>query len=240
MKVLVFDVWSDFAHFRKYYTTTSPLTFSFPPPPTIAGILGAIYGTDKNQNEHLKVFGNCKLGLKILNPIKKVRMGLNLLETKGKNIKVPMSDNNLEPRTQIRTEFIRDPKFRIYISNDGIRIFSRLVEKVQRHESIYTISLGLSELLSGFKYVGLYEAKEVISDSAAEISSPVVVSNLRPDGLEIEIGKRYFREKIPIVMDQQRVVERYEDVIFEPQGKTIRARVKLYHKLENGENITFF
>lgn len=47
MKVLAFDIWADYAHFRKFYTTTSPLTFSFPPPPTIAGILGAIYGTEK-------------------------------------------------------------------------------------------------------------------------------------------------------------------------------------------------
>jgi len=53
MKVLVFDIWGDYGHFRKFYTTTSPLTFSFPPPPTIAGILGAIYGTDKKTNEYL-------------------------------------------------------------------------------------------------------------------------------------------------------------------------------------------
>jgi len=54
MKVLVFDLFGDFAHFRKYYTTTSPLTFSFPPPPTIAGILGAIYGASKE--EYLDIF----------------------------------------------------------------------------------------------------------------------------------------------------------------------------------------
>ena len=47
MKVLVFDIWADYGHFRKFYTTTSPLTFSFPAPSTIAGILGAIYGAGK-------------------------------------------------------------------------------------------------------------------------------------------------------------------------------------------------
>ena len=76
MKVLIFDIWGDFGHFRKFYTTSSPLSFSFPPPPTIAGILGAIYGTDKFKNEYLRVFNykNCRIALKILNPIKKIRM----------------------------------------------------------------------------------------------------------------------------------------------------------------------
>ncbi|MFB3896899.1 MAG: CRISPR-associated protein Cas5, partial [bacterium] len=32
MKILVFDIWGDLGHFRKFYTTTSPLSFSFPPP----------------------------------------------------------------------------------------------------------------------------------------------------------------------------------------------------------------
>lgn len=55
MQVLVFDIWGDYGHFSRFYTTTSPLTFSFPPPPTIARILGAIYGAGKN--EYLNMFG---------------------------------------------------------------------------------------------------------------------------------------------------------------------------------------
>lgn len=242
MKVLVFDIWGDFGHFRKFYTTTSPLTFSFPPPPTIAGILGAIYGTDKNTNEYLKLFGNgrCKIAVRILNPVKKIRIGLNLLETKGTNFKLPMSDKNLAPRTQIRTEFLKDPKFRIYVSHEDNKVFDNLIEKVQKHESVYTVSLGLSELLSDFKYVGLYSCDSITNGETAELSSPVTSDNLMPDGLEIETGKKYFKEKIQILMNQYRVVEKYDDIVFEPDGKPLKAKVKTYCKLETGENIAFF
>lgn len=244
MKVLVFDIWGDYGHFRKFYTTSSPLTFSFPPPPTIAGMLGAIYGTDKNINEYLREFGSsrCKIALQILNPVKKVRMGLNLLETKGTNLKLPMSDKNLAPRTQIRTEFLKDPRFRIYVSHGDDNIFDRLSENIKKHRSFYTVSLGLSELLADFKYIGVYSAVNVNNNSseAVGLSTPVMVDNLIEDGLEIETGKKYFKEKIPIVMNQDRVVEKYEDVIFEPDGKIIKARAKNYCRLENGENIAFF
>lgn len=242
MKVLVFDIWGDFGHFRKFYTTTSPLTFSFPPPPTIAGILGAIYGTDKNTNEYLRVFGHDKssLALQILNPAKKVRIGINLLETKGTNFKLPMSDKNLAPRTQIRTEFLKNPRFRIYVSHEDNMVFEKLAENIEKHQSIYTVSLGLSELLADFIYVGLYKSDKITDGETVELSTPVTMDDLIEDGLEIETGKKYFKEKMPIVMNQDRVVERYDDVIFEPDGKTIKTRVKTYFKLENGENIAFF
>lgn len=229
-------------HFRKFYTTTSPLTFSFPPPPTIAGMLGAIYGIDKNTNEYLRVFGTdkCRIALQILSPIKKVRMGLNLLETKGTNLRLPMSDKNLAPRTQIRTEFLKDPHYRIYVSHEDNAVFDGLCMKIKEHRSVYTVSLGLSELLSGFNYVGLYSCEEIIGGDAVELFTPITMNNLIQNGLEIETGKKYFKEKIPIIMNHDRVVEKYDDVIFEPDGKTIKAKVKDYYRLENGENITFF
>lgn len=242
MKVLAFDIWGDLGHFRKFYTTTSPLTFSFPPPPTIAGILGAIYGTNKNTNEYLRVFGTdkCRIALQILGPIKKVRMGLNLLETKGTNLRLPMSDKNLAPRTQIRTEFLKNSYYRIYVSHEDDTVFDGLCKNIKEHRSVYTVSLGLSELLSGFNYVGLYSCEEVIGGDAVELFTPIIMGNLIQNGLEIETGKKYFKEKIPIIMNQDRVVEKYDDVIFEPDGKTIKAKVQTYYKLENGENITFF
>jgi len=120
MKILAFDIWGDFAHFRKYYTTSSPLTFSFPPPPTISGILGAIYGCDKFTNEYLKLFGtdSCKISLKILSTIKKTRIGLNLINTKD-GFWVPIKKKNHEPRTQIPVEFVKNPKYRIFFHIRG-------------------------------------------------------------------------------------------------------------------------
>lgn len=242
MKVLVFDIWADYAHFRKFYTTSSPLTFSFPPPTAVAGILGAIFGSDKNKNEYLKIFGNetCKIALRILRPVRKVRMGINLLETKGTNFRLPMSDKNLAPRTQIRTEFIKNPAFRIYIAHQDADIFNCLYKNISEHKSIYTVSLGLSELLADFGYIGIYNSKKIFEGLPSEITTPVTANNMIPDTLEIEAGKKYFKEKLPIRMNPERIVEKYDDVIFEPEGNAIKAQLKTYYALENGDNIAFF
>ena len=237
MKVLVFDIWGDYGHFRKFYTTSSPLTFSFPPPPTLAGIMGAIYGAGKD--EYLKIFSpdQCRLTLKIVSPVKKARMGINLINTKG-NYWQPVKKKNHEPRTQIRTEFLKDPCFRIYAAHEDDNVFNKLCQSIKEHRSIYSVSLGLSELLADFRFVDICEAEESHGGNA-ELSTPITAGNLDIDGLEIESGKKYFKEKMPIRMNPDRVVEIYDDVIYEPDGNTIKAKVKNYQRLENGENITF-
>ncbi len=239
MKVLVFDIWGDYGHFRKFYTTSSPLTFSFPPPFTIAGILGAIYGSGKD--EYLKVFSmdRCKIALRIINPVKKVRMGINLINTKDGHWTLYSSQYH-EPRTQILTEFLKNPCFRIYFAHEVPEVFERLEKLLKEHKCTYTVSLGLSELIADFKYVGVFDFEQKSGTELVEIHTPIKETNLRENGIEIEMNKRYFKEKMPIKMNSERIIEKYDDVIFEPDGKTIKANVKEYYQLENGEIINFF
>jgi CRISPR-associated protein Cas5h len=239
MKILVFDIYGDYAHFRKYYTTTSPLTFSFPSPPTISGIIGAIYGAPKNEN--LKIFGydNCKIALRILNPVQKVRMGINLINTKDNKHFTLLKTKYHEPRIQIRTEFVKLPKYRIYLTHHNQEIFTKLTEFTQNHKCFYTVSLGLSELLADFTYVGLYEYDE-INNFKGYINTVIPFSKINNQGVVIEPNKKYFREKIPIKMNTDRVVGIYGDVIYEPDGESIEACVSSAYQLENGETIVFF
>jgi CRISPR-associated protein Cas5h len=239
MKILVFDIYGDYGHFRKYYTTTSPLTFSFPPPPTIAGILGAICGVPKNENLITFGYDNCQIALRILNPTKKVRMGINLINTKDNKYFLLLKAKNHEPRTQIRTEFVKSPKYRIYVSHRNQKVFDKLADFIQSHKCFYTVSLGLSELIADFKFIGLYESEEV-RNFEGSLNTVTAIQKFTGKGILIESDKKYFKEKIPIKMNPDRVVELYGDIVYEPDGKPIKAHVDSAFQLENGETITFF
>lgn len=239
MKVLVFDLFGDFAHFRKYYTTTSPLTFSFPPPPTIAGILGAIYGASKE--EYLEVFSyeKCKIALRILEPIKKVRLGLNLINTKENRYLRLFKAKHHEPRIQVRTEFVKGPRYRIYVHHTVSEVFQKLTTLIEKHSCFYTVSLGLSELLADFKYVGVFQGQEVEAYETC-VNTVIPLEKVKPRGIIIEPNKKYFKEKIPVIMRPDRVVEKYCDVIYEPGGLPIKVLAESAYKLDNGETIIFF
>ena len=241
MKMLVFDIWADFGHFRKYYTTSSPLTFSFPPPSAVAGMLGAITGS--NKEHYLQDFSldNMQLGIRLLNPVRKVRLGINLINTKD-NYWQPIRKGNHEPRTQIRTEFLHNPAFRIYVHHRDEMLFNKLIDSIKRHYTYYTLSMGLSELLADFRWVGLYEG-ELKSPDSDEIVSVIPEKYLTNQNLVLEAGRRYFKERIPIYMTPERIVESYDNVILETEGKFLRIGNKTKEQivvLENGDKVCCF
>lgn len=240
MEVIVFDLWGDFAHFKKFYTTSSPLTFSFPPPPTLKGMLGAIIGADKNEYLHLFSKDLCKIALKIVNPVKKVRYGLNHINTKG-GYWVPLKKKNHEARTQIRTEFLKSPKYRVYVYHKNEEIFDKLHSKLESHESFFTLSLGLSELLGNFEFIGIFDFQGKENDNnVVEIDTVIPVNLIKEYGIVFEENKKYFKERIPLDMNGERIVEKYEDVVFEAEGNIIKANVHKYWEGSNGERIVFF
>lgn len=237
--VLVFDIWGDYGHFRKFYTTSSPLTFSIPPRTSLCGLLGAIVGLGKDK--YLNYFSkkDAQIALRLLNPIKKTRLGINLINTKG-NHWILVRKSGHEPRTQIRTEFIKDAKFRVYVFHADENIYKTLKENLSQHKSFYTPSLGLSELLCNFSYLGEIGVTE-IGEEETTVHSVVSISQLAAskESIIFEGGKKYFKERLPIEMTPERIVTEYGEVIYEAEGKEIKVVPKKFWELKNGERIIF-
>jgi len=233
-RILAFDIWGEYAHFRKYYTTTSPLTFSIPPRTVVSGIIGGILGFKKD--EYLNHFSKeqAYIGIRILKPIKKVRIAENLINTKDNHF-VPLKRGKHNPRTQIRFEFLKDVKYRIYFYHKDIGLMERLKSLLEGHQSVYTPCLGLSEHIANFEFIGEVEATKLES---GKIDIASIIPEAQLENIEFEEGE-YFSETIPLEMDPERIVTEYGKVIFERNGKNISATVKESWSLETDEIITF-
>jgi len=134
MKAAVFDIYGDYGHFGKQYTTSSPLTFSFPPPPTVKGIIGAILGFDKNSYHTKLDQAGLKLGVSILSPIRHSRITINHINTKGGHWTIEHG------RIQIRTEFLCFPRYRLYISLSDGDVYESLKKMLISHQTVFTLS----------------------------------------------------------------------------------------------------
>jgi CRISPR-associated protein Cas5h len=178
--------------------------------------------------------------LKILSPISKIRFGINLVNTKDNKSFRLIKTKTHEPRTQIRTEFVKNPKYRIYMVHNNPEIFEKLKDFIENHKSYYTVSLGLSELIANFNYVGTFDYVEITQENEAlYIDSIIPAEKVKEKGIVFEPNKKYFKEKIPGKMTTERIVEKYVDVIYEPDGKPIKAKVEKAFRLLNGETVIF-
>ena len=240
MKIIVFDIWGDYGHFKKIYTTTSPLSYDFPPKTSICGILGAFLGL--NKEDYLKYINKntAKISLKIINPIQKTNFALNLIDTKKGRFKGP-GFNLINGRTQIRFEMLKNPKYRLYVHLTNNQLHSKLDELLKHHKTVYTISLGLSELIANFEYIGEFEVeKKTPNNEYTSINSVIRRDNIVNNEIEINEDKEYLFSKIPNEMNENRITTEYIDIFYERGGHPINCKVKEYYHIPKlGENITF-
>ena len=224
-RILIFDVWGDYAHFRRFYTTTSPLTFPIPPRTALCGLIAAIIGKEKEDNDYLKYFTlkQASIGLRLLNPVKKVMLAENLIHTK--NAKGP-GMNLIAERAQINFEFLKDQKYRIYFHHADEDIYQQLKENLMSHKSVYTPCLGLSENIANFEFVGEFEVKPENSEEYVRINSVLPTEKIaESQGINFSHEGEYFSITVPLELNSSRIVTKYGEIFFERTGKPVESKV---------------
>lgn len=223
-RALVFEVWGDYACFRRFYTTRSPLSFPVPPRPTLAGLVGAIAGIEKGQVAGAFADDRARLAIALVAPMKTIRLGINWVETKKPVLRCGL----VEERTQVNVEFLKDPRFRVYaLLRDGSQR-DDLARLLREHRSVYTPSLGVSELLADFAWCGEWPA-QANGAGVVDVRSALPVKDVVwPDageGIQFEAGKHYDRKRVPRLLDGARAVTEWQDLVVETSAQTIRAHV---------------
>ena len=232
MRTIVFEIQGQIGHFRKPYAPVSPVTYPFPPPPTVMGIVGAICGYGKDEYAEKIGWDKARIAVSLLSPVKRFRAGLNVVNTKGNKYFRLTGES---PRTQIPYEFLKDPAYRIYLANANDESMDKLCDLLKNNKTVYTPSLGLAQCLAMVSLCGEMEARDVSSEEI-EISS--VVPKEQAHEIYYEPGRRYTRFRIPEKMRPDRRVERYGEVVVDEGANKIKVETSRAFKV--GENHVLF
>ncbi len=227
-EVLEFRLWGDLAHYKKYYTTMSPLSFSIPTGTVLRGILGAILGVPADEApEH---FHDTYIGLALEKPVKKVTIPLN-------NVKVTSKKHfsRYESHKPSNYEFVKDPAYIVYVNCEKAEMQTELYKRLSEHRSEYTVSLGLSETLANFGGAKMLKVGRV-GKATKDIRTIVPRSMMSPT-IDTFDNARIFAEKVPVRMLNNREVIQYEEYLFDADGAAIDAEVESAITLEDGSRI---
>jgi CRISPR-associated protein Cas5h len=233
MRTIVFEIQGQIGHFRKPYAPVSPVTYPFPPPPTVMGIVGAICGYGKDEYAEKIGWNKVRIAVSLLSPVKKFRAGLNLINTKKGNKYFRLTGES--PRTQIPYEFLKDPAYRIYLANANDVTMDRLCDLLKNNKTVYTPSLGLAQCLATVSFYGEMEAR---NGSPEEIEISSVIPKEQTFGIHYEPGRRYTRFRIPEKMRPDRTVEKYGEVVVDEGANKITVETTRAFKV--GESYVLF
>lgn len=246
-ELLIFDIRGEYGHFRKYNTTTSPLTYSIPTRTAIAGMLGAILGMEREVRDGVYPEGavpvqdffskeRSDMAVQIMSPVKKENIGFNLINTKAS-----FYDLTRSGRTQIEFELVKDVHYRIYLSMANEKKFEELSERIKNKLHHFTPYLGLAQFTAHVDFVKRSVAKNVASDGElTEIATAVNMTKLQGEPpVEFQREYLYSANNMPIAMNRYREVLEYSEVLIEKNGNPLHVRVSDYYSVDGVGNILF-
>lgn len=247
-EILIFDLGSEYGHFRKYNTTTSPLTYSIPTRTAIAGVLGAILGMEREITDGVYPDGavpvqeffskaNCDIAVQILNPVKKENVAMNLINTK-----TSFYDLSKAGRTQIEFELLKEPRFRIFLAMKDKKSLHNLAERIRLKKHHFSPYLGLAQFTATIEFVqwSTAEWKESEGIEFIEIVTAVNLSKVKGEQpVAFDYSAMYSANNMPVEMNRIREVQEYSEILIEKNGQPVKAKIKEYFVVKDYGNILF-
>ncbi len=245
MELLIFDLVGYFAHFRRFYSTTSSLSYAFPPRTTVSGIVAAILGLDRDSYYEIFSSERARISVRLMTSVRRITQTVNYLHTKKEGNLFKKFMGMHEP-TQIPTEILASEDFsplryRIYFSHKEEEFNKELRKRLEERRTYYPIYLGTA-FNSGFiDYVGVREAFMIENKNKDLCNIGTVIPKSSVEEIVPHEGLRiYLEERVPADFFQGRKIKRVEDYIYEGRGRAIPVRLRSpYFRIKGEVDGTF-
>lgn len=213
-KCLSFVLRSDWGHFRRIDRTVTKQTYRIPPRTTVAGILAAIAGV--NRDGYYDVFAPDSSAIAIspsgaMRTVTQPMLGLGthpgetMISAGGsgkKTVKVKYPDST--DNRQIHSyELLVDPVYRIDVAVEDEQFYSALKHRLETGTSFYPPSMGLSEYLAWTEPVDDDDQFEYEIEPI-EVGGAIGIDSAVPDGVDEivpQAGVTYEVERVPGYME---------------------------------------
>jgi len=229
-EILIFDLKGCLAHFRKYFTNSSSLSYTFPPRTVITGLVAGLLGEERDTYYEKLNDSHCKIALSLKTPVRKIMQTMNYINAKNYSADVLISDNPNFGHVQIPLEILcpvddAEISYRIYITCESVH--KKLKERLENNLFVYPPYLGITEFLGEIEYISEGTINEIPLEKPVKLSCVCRKSAIVDRGLKFEdAAAQYLIEKMPADFSGKREVTRYEEYIFEKKGKAIVASLK--------------
>jgi CRISPR-associated protein Cas5h len=230
LDLLVFDVSGYMGHFRKVYSTTSSLSYMFPPRTAIMGLVASILGLDRDSYYDDFAPEHCRIAVGLRGPVRKLVQKILYLNTDTLDEYHLRGTYSKEPRVPIAVEMLvpEPPQpqlgYRIYLHHAADETMSVLAGRLASRRFSYPVSLGLTGCLATVTLVDRVAAEFITSKQSLPIRTVIPQSKLaemnpKPD------RRVHVEDRVPVSFDSTRHIRRIENFVFEGKGQPLDASI---------------
>jgi len=231
-QVLIFDITGPMAHFRKYYTNSSSLTYGFPPRTVMMGMVAAVIGYERDTYYELLGRGRFAVTLKV--PGRRLVQTVNYVRTKKEDL-TKLRRMGRVRGTQTPIEFLlpggneRRLRFRIFFSHPDDGLMGEAAARLRESRSYYPLYLGLTECIAAGEYVFLagpddYEILQ--AGTVVNLTSVLNAASLKEILLDGESpSRRLVRERAPQSFGPGRTLRAPISVIYDAGANLLNVRL---------------
>lgn len=229
--LLFFDVVGLMAHFRKFYTNSSSLSYPIPPRTVLMGIIAALLGYERDSYYGELSMERARIGVALKSPVRTVMQTVNYLFTKEEGW------DGSRGHTQIPLELIlpwppaRFLRYRVYFTHVDPEVVRQLYEQLEAGEYCYPPYLGLTECPAWVENARLYGSSEV--EWMEDPQKPIPLGTALPLLRLVELpplerleGRRLLKDRMPLDFHPDRKLKGVTDVLWEAEGRPLTLRVK--------------
>lgn len=233
---LSFTVRSTWGHFKRVGRSVTKQTYRIPPRTTVAGMVAAIVGAERNS--YYATFGadNSAIAITALSDLRTVNiptvgLGTDPGQDVTTNVGTYYSEYNLtyQDTTKDRQlhgyEVLADPAYRVDIAVENEAFYSDLQNHLMSGTAVYPPSLGKSEYLAIIEGVKIQTPKQLRPDSIVDVDS--IVPGSLSDTVPQE-NVTYGVERSPAIMKREsggRMTTRFDDYVYTQQAdNAVRIR----------------
>jgi CRISPR-associated protein Cas5h len=231
MRMVVFDISGYMAHFRRFYSSVTPLTYHFPPRNTVMGILACMLGFDKDSYYETFSRDKCRIAVALRTPVRRVMLPTNYLDTDQITLQRLRGIGN---RVPTRMEYLlavpplEYVSYRIFVTHEDQFLLNQLARRLADQRFAYPISLGPAHCLAEANLVYNGEAKVIEGDGDEYLVSTVFPQDTIVDGPAPAEGiKIMLEERLPPDFKDGRMpTGASRNYVFEASGKPLRIKIR--------------
>lgn len=233
-KVLIFDIKGPMAHFRKYYTNSSSLSYLFPPRTVVVGLIAGLLGlpserhTKEKESIYYERFGyeQCLVAVSMRSKIRKMMQKLNYNFTKTESKEISFSKHSQIPLEILLSEDDDDITYRVYFyykNEDGEWIYHELKRRLEAQMFIFPPYMGITEFLASIEYIGEGKVSRTPKQEV-ELNTVCRLGDVELDFSGEDL--QYLTEKMPTGFSNDRTPKQTSEYVLEVKGRVMKVKLK--------------